>query len=163
MPSYTCPIDVDSSVAQTVGELVDALDRSRCVVEVGGCTVTLTAPASMIADAGSQIPQQFEQIVVEGGAEIGLGEVITFLPAGSPIMFFGAFVKDGDIFIASVIPSHEDNLSFQLLCVPSQLARLEILLGTLTLVSTHISLFVLTGSELHKNVYVFTQLCTVRL
>ena len=33
MPSYTCPIDVDSSVAQTVGELVDALDRSRCVVE----------------------------------------------------------------------------------------------------------------------------------
>ena len=37
------------------------------------------------------------------------------------------------------------------------------LLGTLTLVSTHISLFVLTGSELHKNVYVFTQLCTVRL
>ena len=29
--------------------------------------------------------------------------------------------------------------------------------------STHISLFVLTGSELHKNVYVFTQLCTVRL
>ena len=28
---------------------------------------------------------------------------------------------------------------------------------------THISLFVLTGSELHKNVYVFTQLCTVRL
>ena len=163
MPSYTCPIDVDSSVAQTVGELVDALDRSRCVVEVGGCIVTLTAPASMIADTGSQIPQQFEQIVVEGGAEIGLGEVITFLPAGSPIMFFGAFVKDGDIFIASVIPSHEDNLSFQLLCVPSQLARLEILLGTLTLVSTHISLFVLTGSELHKNVYVFTQLCTVRL
>ena len=74
MPSYTCPIDVDSSVAQTVGELVDALDRSRCVVEVGGCTVTLTAPASMIADAGNQIPQQFEQIVVEGGAEIGLGD-----------------------------------------------------------------------------------------
>ena len=28
-------------------------------------------------------------------------------------------------------------------------------------VSTHISLFVLTGSELHKNVYVFTQLCTL--
>ena len=37
------------------------------------------------------------------------------------------------------------------------------MLGTLTLVSTHISLFVLMGSELHKNVYVFTQLCTVRL
>ena len=34
------------------------------------------------------------------------------------------------------------------------------LLVTLTLVSTHISLFVLTGSALHNNVYAFTQLCT---
>ena len=50
--------------------------------------------------------------------------------------------------------------AFEAIILPSGVG---ILLVTLTLVSTHISLFVLTGSALHNNVYVYTQLCTVRL
>ena len=76
----------------------------------------------MIGDGAIQM---YEQIDIDGGVVIALGDAITLLPGGNPIMFFGSFVKDDNVFIAGIVPGHEANVSFELLHAPAQLARLS--------------------------------------
>ena len=100
------PVVIDPLVAQAVDDLVAAVDRTHCGVVVHGCALTLTAVASMIGDGALQM---YEQIDI-GGVVLALGDAITLLPGGKPIMFFGAFVKDDNVFIAGVVPGHEANV-----------------------------------------------------
>ena len=116
------PVVIDPLVAQAVDDLVAAVDRTHCGVVVHGCALTLTAVASMIGDGAIQM---YEQIDIDGGVVIALGDAITLLPGGNPIMFFGSFVKDDNVFIAGIVPGHEANVSFELLHAPAQLARLS--------------------------------------
>ena len=115
------PVVIDPLVAQAVDDLVAAVDRTHCGVVVHGCALTLTAGASMIDNGPLQM---YEQIDI-GGVVLALGDAITLLPGGKPIMFFGAFVKDDNVFIAGVVPGHEANVSFEPLHAPAQLARLS--------------------------------------
>ena len=93
------PVVIDPLVAQAVDDLVAAVDRTHCGVVVHGCALTLTAGASMIDNGALQM---YEQIDI-GGVVLALGDAITLLPGGKPIMFFGAFVKDDNVFIAGVV------------------------------------------------------------
>ena len=115
------PVAIHPLVAQAVDDLVAAVDRTHCGVVVHGCALTLTAVASMIGDGALQM---YEQIDIDGGVVFALGDAITLLPGGNPIMFFGSFVKDDNVFIAGIVPGHEANVSFEPLHAPAQLARL---------------------------------------
>jgi hypothetical protein len=90
------------------------------VITVGDCTITVSAsPSTSLATADAMV--QYEGMRIDE-MDIELGDVITIL-RGDPMMYFGAFVNDNVVYLATRLTFACSRCTLQKACSGSMTRR----------------------------------------
>jgi hypothetical protein len=109
-----------AEVKKTLEDVVTAVVRTLQRIMVGDCAITVSAaPPTSLATADAMV--QYEGMRIDE-MDIELGDVITIL-RGDPMMYFGAFVYDQVVYVATILAGHEANVCLQPLHAPTGVQR----------------------------------------